>query len=37
MIIAGGVAVAVLTLIISYLLGRRVGRSKSAVIEVRRF
>jgi hypothetical protein len=36
-IIAGGVAVTVLVLIISFLLGRRVGRSKSAVIEVRRF
>jgi hypothetical protein len=36
-IIAGGVAVAVLLLLISYLLGRRVGRSKSAVIEVKRF
>jgi hypothetical protein len=36
-IIAGGVAVAVLTLIISYLIGRRVGRAKSAIIEVRRF
>jgi len=36
-IIAGGVAAGVLLLMISYLLGRRVGRAKSAVIEVRRY
>jgi hypothetical protein len=36
-IIAGGVAAAVLLLMISYLLGRRVGKAKSAVIEVRRY
>jgi hypothetical protein len=36
-IIAGGVAAAVLLLLISYLLGRRVGKAKSAVIEVRRY
>ena len=36
-IIAGGVAVAVLMLLISYLIGRRVGRSKSTVVEIRRF
>jgi hypothetical protein len=36
-IIAAGVAAAVLTLMISYLLGKRVGRSKSTVVEIRRF
>ena len=36
-IIAAGVAAAVLLLMISFLLGRRVGKSKSAVIEVRRY
>jgi hypothetical protein len=36
-LIAGGVAVAVLTILVSYLLGRRVGRSKSTVVEIRRF
>jgi hypothetical protein len=36
-LIAGGIAVAVLTLLIAYVLGRRVGRRKTAVVEIRRF
>jgi hypothetical protein len=36
-LIAGGIAVAVLTLVISFLLGKRAGRSKNAVVEIRRF
>ena len=35
-IIAGGVAVTVLLLVISYLLGRRRGRRKTTVVEIRR-
>jgi hypothetical protein len=36
-IIAGGIAAAVLTLIIVFLLGKRVGSSKNTVVEIRRF
>jgi len=36
-IIAAGVAAAVLMLMISFILGRRVGKAKSAIIEVRRY
>jgi hypothetical protein len=36
-IIAGGIGGAVLMLIIVFLLGRRAGRSKNTVVEIRRF
>jgi hypothetical protein len=35
-IIGAGVAVAVLALLISYLLGRRRGKRKTTVVEIRR-
>ncbi len=36
-IIAGGAALTALILIVTFLLGRRAGRRKSAVVEIRRF
>jgi hypothetical protein len=36
-ILAGGAAIVALVLIVTFLLGRRAGRRKSAVIEIRRF
>jgi hypothetical protein len=36
-LIAAGVAVAVLTLLISFLLGKRAGRHTSTVVEIRRY
>jgi hypothetical protein len=35
-IIAGGVAAAVLMLIITFLLGKRAGRAKNTIVEIRR-
>jgi hypothetical protein len=35
-IIAGGIAVTVLLLLISYLLGQRKGKRKTTVVEIRR-
>jgi hypothetical protein len=35
-IIGGIVAVSVLTLLVAYLLGKRKGRSKATVVEIRR-
>jgi hypothetical protein len=35
-LIAGAVGLAVLALLVAYLLGRRGGKSKSAVVEIRR-
>jgi hypothetical protein len=36
-IIGGIVAVSVLTLLVAYLLGKRKGRSKATVVEIRRY
>jgi hypothetical protein len=35
-IIAGGIALSVLLLVISYLLGQRRGKRKTTVVEIRR-
>ena len=35
-LIPAGIAVGVLVLLIAYLLGRRVGNRKSAIVEIRR-
>jgi hypothetical protein len=35
--IAAGIGIVVLTLLITFLLGRRAGRRKSTVVEIRRF
>ena len=35
-LISAGVVVAIMVLVIAYLLGKRVGRTKSTVVEIRR-
>ena len=35
-LISAGVVVAIMVLVIAYLLGKRVGKTKSTVVEIRR-